>query len=208
MKELRDWLQWATTETHVSADERAERSEELSTRHCITQAAGLITVRASGRGRWDDNDEIAYCLTHHPEPFRRLCLAFADAVEKMREEVAPVATQTIHPPLCTAEHPNRKAPCSLAAGHEGTHYRESCGEWIEPAETRAADPSTAIQQAAALLDTGRLMRLAGAFAQPDGGASSYNGGARVYHRDAHVKTGHCPFHSQEINASCYWCNQL
>ena len=92
MKELRRWLEWAITETHVPASERANRGCGLSGEtdtawSIIVDSAAHITARALGTDFDTSEADIAWCLTHHPEAFRDLCLSFADAVEKMRERV-------------------------------------------------------------------------------------------------------------------------
>ena len=96
MRELRRWLHWATNETQVPARERALKAEWWEGHSAppwvvaVDAACTLIADRAlPGEGQFPDQPSlIAWCLTHHPDAFRDLCLAFADAIERMRERVS------------------------------------------------------------------------------------------------------------------------
>lgn len=98
MKALREWLHWATNETHVPAIERAERSADLS------DAEGDLVGDAASQIKWHakrdeyscGTEEVAWCLEHHPQAFHDLCLEFARAIEKMRDLV-PEAPSTPEP---------------------------------------------------------------------------------------------------------------
>jgi len=93
MKDLKQWLTWATTETHVDADERADRIEDLDEpeQDAAVDAAHFIALHALPEAEYESKNEDgevpAWVLTHHPEAFRDLCLSFAEAVERMRDVV-------------------------------------------------------------------------------------------------------------------------
>lgn len=82
MQDLRAWLAWATTETHVPAAERAIAAPKYA---IALEAAENIREHATGIT--DGSKDIAWCLEHHPDAFRALVLAWAAAVEAMRAAV-------------------------------------------------------------------------------------------------------------------------
>ena len=92
LDELRAWLTWATTETHVPAAERAARAPGAMP---VAEAAAYLCDHAGG-GEPDEQD-IAWCLEHHPLAFRDLVLAWSVAAEAMGAAV-PEHVPAVRPP--------------------------------------------------------------------------------------------------------------
>ena len=118
LDDLRAWLTWATTETHVPAAERAERAPGDMP---VAEAAAYMCDHW-GCGGEDDAGDIACCLEYQPDAFRDLVLAWAVAVEAMQRavpsEYKPVAFPEPACPAC------RSRPCT------GTHMSCSLERYL------------------------------------------------------------------------------
>ncbi len=149
MKALREWLHWATNETHISAETRAEKSFSLPVPESDLVddvARHLINHANPDKSDADATEDITWCLEHHPQAFSDLCLEFARAIEKMRDLVPEAASTPEPEDECDgSDHTAEAMAYAMSAvtplhmGRREGMSSEAWRDWVGPGAQRLID---------------------------------------------------------------------